>query len=157
MPSKKLALIEQDPGKRMGNWEKLVHPVARRPYFVHKDTGQASWNTPAEVRFQFLISVWESPPCDRRWRLAGGLNQEIIALGWEVVEHSITLIACCAPDRVCLKSTEAHPLLFLFWAPFFFTYRVWVWMVGGSKAVSTNERVQLLACHRKSANIEPNC
>lgn len=50
MSSKKLALIEQDPGKRMGNWEKLVHPVARRPYFVNKDTGQACWNTPAEVR-----------------------------------------------------------------------------------------------------------
>lgn len=47
--SKKLALIEQDPGKRMGNWEKLVHPVARRAYFVNKDTGQASWTTPAEV------------------------------------------------------------------------------------------------------------
>lgn len=47
--SKKLALMEQDPGKRMGNWEKLVHPVARRQYFVNKDTGQASWNTPAEV------------------------------------------------------------------------------------------------------------
>lgn len=48
--SKKLALIEQDPGKRMGNWEKLVHPVARRAYFVNKDTGQASWTTPAEVQ-----------------------------------------------------------------------------------------------------------
>ncbi|CAM9256660.1 unnamed protein product [Scytosiphon promiscuus] len=49
--SKKLALIEQDPGKRMGNWEKLVHPVARRAYFVNKDTGQACWTTPAEVKF----------------------------------------------------------------------------------------------------------
>eukprot|EP00752_Nemacystus_decipiens_P005143 g4667.t1 len=49
--SKKLALIEQDPGKRMGNWERLVHPVVRRPYFVNKDTGQACWNTPAEVKF----------------------------------------------------------------------------------------------------------
>ncbi|CAM9191761.1 unnamed protein product, partial [Ectocarpus sp. 6 AP-2014] len=49
--SRKLALIEQDPGKRMGNWEKLVHPVVRRAYFVNKDTGQASWTTPAEVKF----------------------------------------------------------------------------------------------------------
>lgn len=60
MSSKKLALIEQDPGKRMGNWEKLVHPVARRPYFVNKDTGQTCWDTPAEVRslvFLFLGSV----------------------------------------------------------------------------------------------------
>ncbi|CAM9115568.1 unnamed protein product [Hapterophycus canaliculatus] len=48
---KKLALIEHDPGKRMGDWEKLVHPVARRAYFVNKDTGQACWTTPAEVKF----------------------------------------------------------------------------------------------------------
>ncbi|CAB1120701.1 unnamed protein product [Ectocarpus sp. CCAP 1310/34] len=35
----------------MGNWEKLVHPVVRRAYFVNKDTGQASWTTPTEVKF----------------------------------------------------------------------------------------------------------
>lgn len=53
--AKKLALIEQDPGKRMGNWEKLVHPVARRAYFVNKDTGQASWTTPAEVMSKLVL------------------------------------------------------------------------------------------------------
>ncbi|CAN0335225.1 unnamed protein product, partial [Laminaria digitata] len=49
--AKKLALIEQDPGRRMGAWEKRVHPVARRAYFVNKETGQTSWKTPAEVKF----------------------------------------------------------------------------------------------------------
>lgn len=49
MSAKKLALIEQDPGKRMGSWEKLVHPVARRAYFVNRVTGQTCWKTPTEV------------------------------------------------------------------------------------------------------------
>lgn len=47
--AKKLALIEQDAGKRLGAWKKLVHPVAGRPYFVNDDTGQTCWTTPAEV------------------------------------------------------------------------------------------------------------
>lgn len=33
----------------MGAWEKLIHPVARRAYFVNRDTGQTCWTTPAEV------------------------------------------------------------------------------------------------------------
>lgn len=86
--SKKLALIEQDPGKRMGNWEKLVHPVARRAYFVNKDTGQASWTTPAEVgTFLVLISVWETALRDRAGgfdhtggvRKAGGAQETLVS------------------------------------------------------------------------------
>lgn len=50
----KLAPQEKDPGKRMGAWEKLIHPVARRPYFVNKDTGQTCWKTPPEVGQKFV-------------------------------------------------------------------------------------------------------
>lgn len=59
--SKKLALIEHDPGKRMGDWEKLVHPVARRAYYVHKDTGQACWTMPAEVRSSVFFLFGGAP------------------------------------------------------------------------------------------------
>ncbi|CAN0071751.1 unnamed protein product, partial [Sphacelaria rigidula] len=51
----KFALLEQDPGKRMGAWEKLVHPVVQRPYFVNKDTGKACWTTPAEVQCEDVL------------------------------------------------------------------------------------------------------
>lgn len=49
--TKKLALIEHDQGKRMGSWEKLIHPVVRRAYFVNKETGQTCWTTPHEVKW----------------------------------------------------------------------------------------------------------
>ncbi|CAM9340887.1 unnamed protein product, partial [Discosporangium mesarthrocarpum] len=49
--AKKLALIEQDTGRRLGAWEKINHPVTGKPCYCNTENGQTSWTMPTEVKF----------------------------------------------------------------------------------------------------------
>jgi hypothetical protein len=38
-----LALMEQDSGKKMGCWEKLMHPIVKKPYYKNTQSSEIVW------------------------------------------------------------------------------------------------------------------
>ena len=44
-------LLGGDSGVRLGDWQKITHPLVGRPYYHNKKTKVTTWEMPQEIRF----------------------------------------------------------------------------------------------------------